>query len=101
MSFAVYPSLKDRVVFITGGASGIGATFVTEFHAQGARVCFVDLAEADGQALAGALGPQVWFRRCDVTDTAALQAAVADAAEALGPITVLVNNVANDTRHKA
>ena len=101
MSFASYPSLAGKVVFITGGASGIGATFVQQFHAQGAKVAFVDLSEGEGQALAAGLGSGVWFRRCDVTDAAALQAAISDAAASLGPVTVLVNNVANDTRHKA
>ena len=99
--FATYPSLKDKVVFITGGASGIGKTFVTEFHAQGAQVAFVDLKQSDGDALMGELGANAWFKVCDVTDAAALQGAIKDAAAALGPITVLINNVANDTRHKA
>ena len=101
MAFATYPSLKDRVVFITGGASGIGATFVETFHDQGAKVAFVDLDEAAGQALAGKLGASAWFRRCDVTDTDALQASIRDAATALGPVTILINNVANDTRQVA
>jgi len=101
MAYATYPSLKDRVAFITGGASGIGATFVQAFHDQGAKVAFVDLDEAAGQALAGKLGGSAWFRRCDVTDTAALQAAIHDAATTLGPVTVLINNVANDTRQVA
>ena len=101
MAFAAYPSLAGRVVFVTGGASGIGASFVAEFHAQGCRVAFVDLQEAEGQALAASLVERIWFRRCDVTDPAALQATIVDAAAALGPITVLINNVANDTRHDA
>ncbi|HEY8614742.1 SDR family oxidoreductase [Phenylobacterium sp.] len=101
MAFASYPSLRDRTVFITGGASGIGAEFVAQFHAQGSRVAFVDLQEDEGQALAKRLGQGAWFRRCDVTDVAALQGAIRDGAEALGPVTVLINNVANDTRHKA
>ncbi len=101
MAFATYPSLKGRTVFITGGASGIGATFAQSFHDQGAKVAFVDIDEAAGQALAGKLGASSWFRRCDVTDPDALQAAVRDAATALGPITVLINNVANDTRQVA
>jgi NAD(P)-dependent dehydrogenase (short-subunit alcohol dehydrogenase family) len=100
MAFATYPSLNHRVVFITGGASGIGASFVREFHDQGAEVAFVDLQEDAGRALADELG-ETWFRRCDVTDAAALHAAIHDAAEALGPITILINNVANDTRQKA
>jgi NAD(P)-dependent dehydrogenase (short-subunit alcohol dehydrogenase family) len=99
--FARYPSLKDRRVFVTGGATGIGAAFVEAFHSQGGRVAFVDLNEAAGQGLAARLGAPAWFRRCDVTDAQALQAAIRDAAEALGPITVLINNVANDTRQVA
>jgi NAD(P)-dependent dehydrogenase (short-subunit alcohol dehydrogenase family) len=100
-AYASYPSLKGRTVFVTGGASGIGAEFVAQFHAQGAKVAFVDLQEDEGKALAGRLADRAWFRRCDVTDAGALQAAIRDAGEALGPITVLINNVANDTRHKA
>lgn len=96
--FATYPSLKDRTVFITGGASGIGKTFVAEFHAQGAKVAFVDLKQADGDKLMAELGGNAWFKVCDVTDAKALEAAIAEAGQALGPITVLINNVANDTR---
>jgi NAD(P)-dependent dehydrogenase (short-subunit alcohol dehydrogenase family) len=100
MAFATYPSLKDRTVFITGGASGIGAAFTHAFHDQGAKVAFVDLDEAAGSAFAAKLGASAWFSHCDVTDAEALQGAVRDAAAALGPITVLVNNVANDTREE-
>ncbi|MFL5295776.1 MAG: SDR family NAD(P)-dependent oxidoreductase [Phenylobacterium sp.] len=98
---ATYPSLNGRTVFITGGASGIGATFVESFHAQGCRVAFVDLQQDAGQTLAATLGEGAWFRRCDVTDAPALEGAIRDAAAALGPITVLINNVANDTRETA
>lgn len=99
--YATYPSLKGRTVFITGGASGIGATFVQTFHDQGARVAFIDLDEPAGQALAAGLGADAWFHRCDVTDADALQASIRDAAQALGPVTILINNVANDTRQLA
>lgn len=98
--FASYPSLKGRAVFITGGAAGIGAALVRAFHAQGAKVAFVDIAEAAGEALADE-ADGAWFRAVDVTDAAALEAAIAAAEAAVGPITVLVNNVANDTRHPA
>jgi NAD(P)-dependent dehydrogenase (short-subunit alcohol dehydrogenase family) len=100
MSFATYPSLAGRTVFITGGASGIGESLVEQFHAQGAKVAFVDLKAAEGEALAARLAGS-WFAPCDVTDAPALQAAVAAAAKALGPVKVLINNVANDTRHEA
>ena len=96
--FAAYPSLNGAVVFITGGAMGIGAALVRAFHGQGARVAFVDVAAAAGEALAADL-PGAWFRQVDVTDVAALEGAIDAAAAALGPVTVLVNNVANDTRH--
>lgn len=99
MSFATYPSLKNKAVFVTGGASGIGAAFVEGFAGQGANVAFVDLQGEAGEAMAGRLG--AWFRRCDVTDAAALRAAVRDAGDALGHLDVLINNVANDTRAAA
>lgn len=97
---AVYPSLAGKPVFITGGASGIGAALVEAFHGQGAKVAFIDRDAEAGAALADRLAG-AWFAPCDVTDAAALQAAIATAAEALGSIRVLINNVANDTRHAA
>lgn len=100
MTFASYPSLKDRVVFVTGGASGIGASLVEQFHAQGSKVAFVDRQAQAGQALAARL-PGAWSRALDVTDASALTGAIAAAAHDLGPVTVLVNNVADDTRHVA
>lgn len=100
MAFAAHPSLKDRVVFVTGGASGIGASFVRQFHAQGARVGFIDRQVDAGHALAGQLSG-AWFAECDVTESQTLARRVAEAAAALGPISVLINNVADDTRHEA
>ncbi len=102
--FAVYPSLRDRVVFITGGASGIGAEHVTQFAAQGARVAFVDIADDAARALIGRIeasghGPP-FYRHCDLKDIAALRAAIAEVGKRFGPITVLVNNAANDQRHR-
>ena len=97
---AIYPSLKDRGVFITGGASGIGAALVEAFHGQGAKVGFIDRDAAAGAQLAARLGG-VWFRPCDVTDAPALIGAIAAAAQAIGPIRILINNVANDARHVA
>ncbi|WP_304186629.1 SDR family NAD(P)-dependent oxidoreductase [Phenylobacterium aquaticum] len=97
---ATYPSLKDRPVFVTGGASGIGAALVEAFHGQGARVAFIDRDAAAGAALATRLRG-AWFQACDVTDSEALIAAIGAAAQAIGPIRVLINNVANDSRHVA
>jgi len=101
-SFARYPSLVDRTVLITGGATGIGASFVEHFAAQGARVAFFDIDATAGEALADELGDskhKPLFMSCDLTDIDALQKAIADVKAALGPIQVLVNNAANDKRH--
>ena len=100
MSFARYPSLEQAVVFITGGASGIGAEIVRAFADQGARVGFVDLDEERGGALAAELaGATVRFEACDLRDIEALKRAFAALEAALGPATVLVNNAARDDRH--
>ncbi len=101
---AIYPSLKDRVVFVTGGGSGIGASLVEHFSAQGAIVSFVDIAEdaslavVESIAAAGHRRPD--FIRCDLRDIEALRAAVAATAAKHGPIRVLLNNAGNDDRHQ-
>jgi len=98
-SHATYPSLNGRVVLVTGGASGIGACLVEEFAAQGARVAFIDIDAEAGRALASRLAAAPVFIRADLTDIAALRRAIDEARRALGPITVLLNNAANDVRH--
>jgi D-xylose 1-dehydrogenase len=101
-STTIYPSLAGRTVLVTGGASGIGAAIVRALAGQQARVAFVDIDDEAGEALAGTLageGAEAMFTRCDLTDIAALKAAVAAIADRLGPARVLVNNAANDTRH--
>jgi D-xylose 1-dehydrogenase len=103
LSFAHYPSLQGRVVFITGGGSGIGAALVEAFAAQGAAVAFVDILEAESEALAERLGQngrRPLFLPCDLMDIAALGAAVEEIRKRLGPIGVLVNNAGNDTRQE-
>lgn len=97
-SFASYPSLKDRSVFISGGGSGIGASIVEHFAAQGAKVGFVDIDEAASKALAGKTG--ALFIKCDIRDVKAYQAAIGEVAAKHGPITALVNNAARDDRHE-
>ena len=102
MSAAVYPSLKDKLVVVTGGGSGIGAGFTEGFARQGARVVFLDVAVEDSQALAASLSgltPAPVFKRCDLTDIAALQACFAEIAAEHGDVDVLINNAANDDRH--
>jgi D-xylose 1-dehydrogenase len=100
---ARYPSLRDRAVFISGGATGIGAAIVEHFAAQGSRVAFVDIQAEAGAALAGRLAAaghaRPHFIACDLRDIAAYQSAIRDAADALGGLDVLVNNAAHDERH--
>jgi D-xylose 1-dehydrogenase len=101
-AFARYPSLTDRTVLISGGATGIGASFVEHFAAQGSRVAFFDIDTSAGEALADELGDarhKPLFVPCDLTDLDALKKGVADVKAALGPVQVLVNNAANDVRH--
>lgn len=97
---AAYPSLAGRTVFVSGGGSGIGATLVARFAAQGCRVGFCDIAEDASRELARALGGEVCFHRCDVRDIEALRAAITATAAQFGPVRVLVNNAALDDRHR-
>lgn len=101
--FATYPSLRDRLVLITGGASGIGASMVEAFMAQGARVVFLDIDQEAASSLLDRLvapgAEALAFFPCDLTDTQALQITVEEILDRFGPVDVLVNNAANDTRH--
>jgi D-xylose 1-dehydrogenase len=102
LTFATYPSLSGRTVFISGGATGIGADIVRAFADNHARVAFVDVQTHAGEALAASLkaaGETVLFLRCDVSDVPALQASIAKTRAKLGPISALVNNAASDERH--
>lgn len=101
---ASYPSLRDAVVLITGGATGIGAAMVEQFTAQGAQVAFVDVDQSNATELvekcerAGKQKPV--FLRCDLTDISAMRKVVAQVEDSLGAARVLVNNAANDDRHR-
>jgi NAD(P)-dependent dehydrogenase (short-subunit alcohol dehydrogenase family) len=101
---ARYPDLAGRSVFISGGASGIGAAFVAQFAGQGCRVTFIDIDDAAASVLTQRLhadlgAPALRYAHCDVRDVPALQRAIAEADEAHGPLRVLVNNAARDDRH--
>jgi NAD(P)-dependent dehydrogenase (short-subunit alcohol dehydrogenase family) len=100
---AIYPSLKGRVVFITGGGSGIGESLVEHFSAQGARVAFIDVAEAPSRALVDRIAakghPRPLFMACDLRRIEDLRACIDKVKRDIGPIRVLVNNAGNDDRH--
>jgi len=99
MAFALYPSLKGRVVNVTGGASGIGEAIVRAFAEQSARVGVLDFDVPRGEALASELGADITFEPCDLRDIDALKRAFAALAQRLGPAHALVNNAARDDRH--
>jgi D-xylose 1-dehydrogenase len=102
-NFAVYPSLRDKVVLITGGGSGIGASIVEHFAEQGSLVAFLDIARDPSELLVERIVSnghhKPLFLPCDLTDIEALQDAIAGVSERLGSIDVLVNNAASDDRH--
>ena len=89
---AVYPSLAGKRVLITGGGSGIGGGLVHEFCRQGADVSYFDLAPGGDKP--------AYFHQVDLTDVEASQAAVARLIDEGGAFDVLVNNAANDDRHR-
>jgi len=102
-SFAVYPSLQNTSVVVTGGASGIGMEIVRAFAGQKSRVGILDFDVEHGAALAAELqagGAQVRFEACDLRNIDALRRAVAALTAAHGPARVLVNNAARDDRHR-
>ena len=102
-SYATYPSLRDRMVIVTGGASGIGESIVTAFSSQGARVAFLDIQDQAATRLierckeSGGTVPR--YYACDLTDIGALQTTVDQILREFGSVDVLVNNAGNDTRH--
>ncbi len=99
--FVTFHDLKDASVFITGGGAGIGASITEGFIEQGARVAFVQRSDASDfvAEMEQKHGVSPLFIQCDITDVSALQGALAQAAAAHGPVSVLVNNAANDARH--
>jgi NAD(P)-dependent dehydrogenase (short-subunit alcohol dehydrogenase family) len=98
---AIFPDLKDASVYITGGGSGIGAALTDGFLAQGAKVAFI--GRSDASAFVAAMdekhGRAPMFIQGDITDTDLLQGSIDQASMAHGPVSVLVNNAANDERH--
>lgn len=101
--YAHYPSLKDRAVLITGGATGIGASLVCHFARQGSQVALLDIQDQPARTLVAGLAeegcPTPIFFPCDLTDLGALRSSMAQAIASLGRVDVLVNNAANDQRH--
>lgn len=103
MYYPVYKDLEGTTVFITGGGSGIGASFVSAFAKQGANVAFVSLSTDPAEAVCDGVEEETGHRplyiQCDIRDIDALQNAVQQTRETFGPIGTLINNAARDDRH--
>ena len=102
MNRAIYPSLKGKRVFISGGGSGIGEGLVEAFVGQGAQVAFCDIAQADGLAIVDRLADANFvpvFHHVDLRNLDAVQAMIAQVDSDFGGIDILINNAANDDRH--
>jgi len=101
--FAIYPSLRDQLVLITGGSTGIGASIVEHFALQGSQVAFLDVDQKNAEQLVAGLSTKCShppaFLPCDLTDIPKLREAVAGIEARYGTIRVLVNNAGNDARH--
>jgi NAD(P)-dependent dehydrogenase (short-subunit alcohol dehydrogenase family) len=103
MVYATYPSLADKLVVITGGGTGIGAALTQAFVGQGARVYFLDIADAPSEQLVARLTPGAKyapiFIHCNLMKVDDLKATFAHIQEQAGHVHVLINNAANDDRH--
>ena len=99
-----YYDLKNKRVFVTGGGSGIGASIVEHFCEQGSEVYFIDINEDESKKLIEDIKNKNYslptFIKCDLLNIKELQKTIADIISNKGPIDILINNAANDTRHK-
>ena len=100
LNHAVYPSLKNKTVLVTGGASGIGEAITCAMVKQGAKVGFLDFDEVASSRLIEELDTERAISEiCDLRDIEQLKRSVQKVSSKLGPINVLVNNAARDDRH--
>lgn len=92
--------VDNKVVLITGGAQGMGASHVRKLVDEGASVMISDILVDKGEALAKELGEKVKFVELDVTSREAWDKAIKETEDAFGPIDVLVNNAGIDIMKK-
>jgi NAD(P)-dependent dehydrogenase (short-subunit alcohol dehydrogenase family) len=100
--YASYPSLRDRTVFVSGGATGLGEELVRQFMHQGSKVGFADIDDDSASRLCddveAGCGRRPLYLPADVRDIPRFTSAIHEAGRRLGTISVLVNNAANDQR---
>ncbi|MCP1469255.1 NAD(P)-dependent dehydrogenase (short-subunit alcohol dehydrogenase family) [Sphingobium sp. OAS761] len=101
---AAYPSLADKRVLVTGGGAGIGEALVEAFARQGAHVLFIDILDVPSQTLVQRLAAKAAhapiYRHCDLRDIDAIRRTIAQLEKEVGGVDVLINNAANDDRHR-
>ncbi len=100
---ASYPSLRNKVVIVTGGASGIGESIVEQFIIQKSKVAFIDIEENLAKNLIERINKKYnikpLFIKCDLKNISELKVSIQQVKRDLGPISILINNAANDERH--
>ena len=101
---SIYKSLENKVVIITGGSQGIGKSMVFEFVKQKSKVYFLDIDKEGALKLIDELEKQnlkkPFFYECNITNFKELTSVIEKIGEEKGVIDVLINNAANDQRHK-
>ena len=85
-------SLDGQTAFVTGSTRGIGLAIAKRLHEAGAKVAIIGRQAEQAEKVAAGFGARAAGFGCDVTDEAAVEAAVAAAERTLGPMSVLVNN---------
>jgi len=84
--------LKDKAALVTGAGSGFGKAIAETFAREGARVAVIDIAERAAKETTAAIGKSAIALRCDVSNKAAVDAAVKETVAAFGALDILVNN---------
>ena len=100
---AVYPSLKDKIVLITGGASGIGSSIVEHFCYQQSKVIFLDVDDDNGHKVVKynfeTYQNKPIYLNCNLKNTKLLIETINNIGSEIGNISILINSAAHDERH--
>ncbi len=94
------PRLANKIALITGGGDGFGEAMAKAFAAEGARVALIDLHLPKAERVAREIGPQAIALQADVSDGAAIRAALAQTVAAFGVPHIIVNNAGYTHRNQ-